>query len=209
VEHRFVKKALQVRLWGMDAELRAFTETVRTTQIAAGAVELESPKRLSDGEVVGLGYKEKKARFRVYSVQLASANIYRILLETTGTECLWAAELASPDPNEPERQERRRHARYPVTGSAVIFHLDGETSTAARLVDISDSGFYIETFSPSAPGTALRVRLTVAQWSVGTEAVVRTTHPSIGMGLEIIGFNPETDRQAFQDLLAHVRGTTP
>ena len=207
VEHSFVRKMLNLRIWGMDAELRAFTENVKSLQIARGAVELESPRQLQLGEVIGLGYRDQKTRFRVISSFLANANTFLITLECTNPTCLWEEELNSPDPSAPERQERRRHERLPVTGTAVIFHLDGETSTSARLVDVSTSGFYVETFAPAAVGTELKIRVSAAALTLETHAIVRTMHPSIGMGMEILRFGSGDDQQRFAELLNSLGGT--
>ena len=196
----FVPKAVTVNIWGMDASMRPFTESVRTCQLARNAVELDSPRKLSPGDIVGLGFKGLKSRFKVTSSFISTANMYRVILENTADGCMWESEMASPDIAE-EKKERRRHPRVPAVGQVVIFNLDGTQAAPARLVDLSAGGFYIETYAPAPVGTELNVRVAANNIAVSLLAGVRTSHASIGMGVEIIRFASAGDAQGFRQLL--------
>lgn len=195
-DHDFVNKKLTVSMWGMDASLKPFTETTTTRQIAERAVEVEFKRQLAMGEIVGLSYQGKKSRFRVIQSFISGPDTYRITLEDTGATCLWKAEMASPDVVVP-RGERRREPRLPVVGSATLFNADG-ASSAAKLTDVSMAGCYIETFAPSPVSTAMKMLLTFdGTTRVEVVGIVRTCHPSIGMGMEIVDFAAEEDRERF------------
>jgi hypothetical protein len=202
--HVFVPKAITLSIWGMDANLRPFTETVKTLQIAEKAVEADLPRKLLKGEVIGFSFKGQKARFRVISIFIASATTYRTILESLSETCLWSAELASPDAVA-EKQERRSHPRWPIVGSVAIFHSSGAASSA-KLVDISEKGCYIETYTPAAVGAELDMNIKVEKTEANLHIVVRTHHPSIGMGVEVLDWRSEVDQQGFQRILAMASG---
>jgi hypothetical protein len=71
-------------------------------------------------------------------------------------------------------------------------------------VDLSRSGCYIETYAPAAVGAMLRVRLSLEHLDVNAEAVVRTAHSSIGMGLEFTRFVDDRDRQNLHAIILTV-----
>jgi hypothetical protein len=196
----FVNKTLTVNVWGMDINLKPFTGPAQTRRIAPRAVELELPRQLAIGEVVGVGYLGKRSRFRVTQAFINGANTYRVTLEDTGTECMWTAEMAAPDVIAP-RAERRRDPRLPIVGNAVLFNGQG-VSSHAKLCDISRRGCYVEIYSPSPVGMEMRVLLTLdGNKHVDMTAVVRTAHPTIGMGMEILRFAAVEDEERFVHVL--------
>lgn len=203
-EHKFVPKKMKINVWGMDAAGRAFTESMQTVQIARGAVELDTPRRLKVEEIVGVGANGMKSRFRVISTLLVTKDTWRTLLEDMGGTCMWETELANPDVVKEEKTERRRHPRWPVRGSAQLFNADRSSSSGARLVDISRGGYYIETLAPSPAGSDLEITIECNQIRVETRGKVCTSHPSIGMGVEIQGFLTPDDEQRFETLLEMV-----
>jgi hypothetical protein len=198
-EHDFVNKKLKVGMWGMDASLKPFTETTTTRQIAERAVEVDFKRQLAMNEIVGLSYQGKKSRFRVIQSFISGPDTYRITLEDIGTDCMWKTEMASPDVEVP-RGERRREPRLPVVGSATLFNAEG-ASSSAKLTDVSRCGCYIETFAPSPVGTPMRAVLKLESMTASIGGIVRTCHPSIGMGIEITEFPADEDRQRFHSLV--------
>lgn len=198
--HEFVNKTLSVSLWGMDASLKPFTATATTQRIAEDAVEVEFTRQLAVGEVVGLGYQGKRSRFRVLQSFLSGLSIYRVTLQDTGSTCMWKAEMASPDPIVRQR-ERRHEARLPVVGEAVLFGANGG-NTSARLADISRTGCYVELHAPWPVGATLRVLLTLeGSQHCDITVIVRTSHPGIGMGMEILGFAATADQDRFRGVM--------
>jgi hypothetical protein len=209
-EHNFVPKRLQLRVWGMDARGQAFVETMPTIQIAEKAVEVDCKRQLRIGEIVGGGIHGLKSRFRIVSSFISGKDTYRVQMEDLGETCMWTAELASPDVVSNEKQERRKHQRYPARGT-VLIHNEGRTASAqARLVDLSAGGCYIETLAPVAKDSQLDITVQSEGFSVEARVRVCTSHPSIGMGAEIVRFASAVDSAAFRELLAfterNVRG---
>lgn len=195
-QHEFVNKAITVNLWGMDASMRPFTSTAKTHQIAERAVEVDFSRELAVGEIIGLGYRGMKSRFRVIQVLLASADTWRATLEDLGNACMWKEEMASPDVIVP-RGERRSEPRLPVVGSARLLNPEG-TSSTAKLTDISHHGCYIETFAPAPVDSELRMVVSLeGSKPVDLQARVRTSHPSIGMGMQVTGFGSKEDEERF------------
>jgi hypothetical protein len=71
--------------------------------------------------------------------------------------------------------------------------------------DVSGSGCYVETILPLAVRTTLKVDFWIDTDHIQTSAVVRTSDPGVGMGVEFIGLTP--DRQ--QRLQAHLEKIDP
>ncbi|HUQ50235.1 MAG TPA: PilZ domain-containing protein [Terriglobales bacterium] len=195
----FILKALTIGMWGMDSHLRPFTETAKTYQIAEKTAEVDFIRELALGEIIGLSYKGQKSRFRVVQSFISGPTTYRVTLVNIGPYCLWKDELSSPDVI-PQKSERRKDSRMPASGMANIINEQG-MSTTARLSDISRSGFYIETYAPSPVGRELLIRLTMEQKDIDTKAVVRTSHPNIGMGMEIRNFSTPEDQLRFAEIV--------
>jgi hypothetical protein len=201
-EHNFVPKKLPLRVWGMDARGQAFVEMMPTVQIAEKAVEVDCKRQLRIGEIVGGGIHGLKSRFRIVSSFISGKDTYRVQLEDLGETCMWPAELASPDVITEEKQERRKHARYPARGSVLIHNQDRTASAQARLVDLSAGGCYIETLAPAPKESQLDITIQSEGFNVEARVRICTSHPSIGMGAEIVRFSSAQDSSSFRELLA-------
>jgi hypothetical protein len=199
--HKFVPKKMQISVWGMDANNRAFVDTMTTVQIAEKAAEVNTQRQLKIGEILGAGAHGMKSRVRVASSKLVSKDTYRVQLEDLGNTCMWANELANPDQAPEEKKERRKHKRWPVRGTAVLHNRDRTSTSRARLVDVSLGGFYVETLAPLSAGASAEITLECNQLLIDTKVRVCTSHPSIGMGVQIEGFASSEDEQRFQKLL--------
>jgi hypothetical protein len=165
---------------------------------------VDTERILRVGEILGVGVHGMKSRLRVVSTRLFTKNTYRVQMEELGQTCMWEQELANPDAPVEEKKERRKHQRFPVRGSALLHNRDRSSSSRARLVDISRGGYYMETLAPLPPGSMAEVTLECNDIAVDTTGKVCTSHPSIGMGVEIQGFRSDEDEQRFHDLLAAV-----
>jgi hypothetical protein len=76
-----------------------------------------------------------------------------------------------------------------------------KTPMRVNATDISGNGCYVESILPLAIGTNLRVDFWIESEKFTTSAVVRTSDPGVGMGIEFIGLTPETKQriQAYLD----------
>jgi hypothetical protein len=60
--------------------------------------------------------------------------------------------------------------------------------------DVSGNGCY-ETILPLAVGTTLRVEFWIDDEKISTSAVVRTSDPGVGNGVEFTGMTPDTKQR--------------
>jgi hypothetical protein len=201
---------LQVRIWGMAASGQTFNQHVHARNISiSGALLSGLENELKVGDVIGVQYKDRKTRCKVVwvmdtnSPQKLQAGIEII----TDQDCPWKAELPASHqvstPSEPNN--RRRFARHRVSFPLEVRDERVNTPMRVNATDISGSGCYVETILPLAVRTTLRVDLWIGEEHVSTSAVVRTSDPGVGMGVEFIGLTPE--RQ--QKLQAHLDKIDP
>jgi len=97
--------------------------------------------------------------------------------------------------------ERRRNARYKVALPLEIrresqsFGIKGETT------DISQTGFYYSTMMQMPVGTTFVVTVWFADQSLTCNALVRTSDPGVGNGIEFADLDPQS-QMAFAEFLA-------
>lgn len=195
---------LEMRVWGMGADGRAFSQHARAHNISAGGALLcEIEQDLKIGDTIGLQAGEKKARCKVvWTTKTSSAQKIRVGVQLLNKpECPWIALLPKTDPDAPTGLPgRRRWDRHKI--AVLIALYDERTPTPIRVTatDISGSGCYVETLSPFPIGTGLGVELWMGPERVTTRALVRTSDPRVGMGIEFVGLKAQ-DQRRFQDYL--------
>jgi len=79
--------------------------------------------------------------------------------------------------------ERRAVVRYPFTAAAEVYELRSQTRVVGRCSDLGPGGCYVDTLSPFAVGSAVRVRIERDLREFEAEATVAYAHVSMGMGL--------------------------
>ena len=94
-------------------------------------------------------------------------------------------------PDRRARTERRTHPRYHFTTTAEILDLKSGAQCSARTSDISLGGCFIDTTSPFAAGTAVKVRLTQEKKVFVTRAVVASSMAGMGMGVRFMDVEPQ------------------
>ncbi len=197
---------LPIRAWGMDDNGKPFTQVAKAHNISSqGALISGIDATLKPGDIIGVQYEQKKARCRVVWVVDAGGILKTQaglqLLE--GQECPWKEVLARPPaPGSVTTQavNRRRRQRHKIS-----FHLelrDERTNVPLRVTatDISGNGCYIETLTPFAIGTSLKVQFWIEDERINSTAIVRTCDPAVGMGIEFVGLTPVL-QERFQQLL--------
>lgn len=88
-------------------------------------------------------------------------------------------------------QERRTTPRFHFTAAAEVFDIGSQARLVGRSSDLGLGGCYIDTISPFAADTAVRVRLERGLHQFEARAVVKYTHQSMGMGLVFTEIKPE------------------
>jgi PilZ domain len=197
---------LLVRVWGMGANGRAFFQNVYARNLThEGALLSGIDHPLNQGDVIGLQLDDKKARFRVVSIRDAGLpeKIQAEVQIISGQECPWkqfvAAGIAPPPlarPNDKRRYDRLK-VRFPVE---IRDDRGGGSPMQTNASDISGRGCYVESMVPLPLGTPLTVNFWIGEEKVTTSALVRTSDPGVGMGIEFIGLPSDTE-QRFQRML--------
>ena len=201
-EHRpdpRVTTDLSVRVWGMAASGQTFSQHVRARNISSsGALFSGLEHELKVGDVIGVQYGDRKSRCRVIWVmdggplQKIQAGVQIV----ADQDCPWKSELkpeqitAPPEPN-----NRRRFFRHKISFPLELRDERVKTPMRVNATDVSGNGCYVETILPLAVGTTLRVEFWMAEEKISTSAVVRTSDPGVGNGVEFIGLTPDTKQR--------------
>jgi PilZ domain len=196
---------LAVSMYGTDAEGKPFYQITTAQAVNEQSAVLNGVEcQLRPGEIVGIQYQEKKTRARVLwlceqgprpkmqvGVQLVpgAGCPWRKQVETTSTEL----RVALPP-------ERRVHPRHKLAIGVELLHRPSDTKIRAQTSDISLGGCYVETTLRLPVGAELNVTLWIESKKWELDAVVRSSHPSFGMGLEFIDLS-EAQRSALASYL--------
>ncbi|MGB9236382.1 MAG: PilZ domain-containing protein [Terriglobales bacterium] len=186
---------LPVRVWGMNAEGRAFSQHARAQNISTeGALLTGVECELKVGDVIGVQCDEKKARCTVIwamNTGLIKKNQVGIKL-LTDQECPWksylplhGATLTISDTN------RRRYQRHKISLPLELRDERVKAPTRINATDVSGNGCYVETMLPLPVGTVLRLDFFLDSEHMNISAVVRTCDPGVGNGIEFTGLTPE------------------
>jgi len=201
---------LPVRVWGMAATGRTFNQTVHARNISiSGALFSGLESELKVGDIVGVQYKERKTRCKVvWVMDTNSAQKIQAGVEIIADQdCPWKSELPESHqvsaPIEPSN--RRRYTRHRVSFPVEVRDERVNTPMRVNATDVSGSGCYVETILPLPIRTTLKVDFWIDSDHIQTSAVVRTSDPGVGMGVEFIGLTP--DRQ--HRLQAHLEKIDP
>ena len=194
---------LRLRVWGMGADNRAFNQNANAQNVSAtGACINGLEHELNVGDVIGVQYEAKKARFKVIWVTEAGGlKKYQVGVQlVVDQECPWLTQLpAEMRSNSPARtpDNRRKFQRHKI--SFPLEFRDERVNTPMRVnaTDISGNGCYVETVMPLAVSTMLRVEFWMEEERFSTGATVRTRDPGVGMGIEFTGL-PEDSKKRFQ-----------
>jgi hypothetical protein len=198
---------LPVRVWGMSAEGRPFSQHARAQNISSeGALLSGIESELKVGDVIGVQCGDKKTRCTVAWVMNTGAiNNNQVGVKLLADqECPWKAYLPiegaklSVSPS-----NRRRYSRHKI--SLPIELRDERVKTPMRInaTDVSGNGCYVESILPLPVGTVLRVDFWLDSEHINISAVVRTCDPGVGNGIEFIGLPVEGKRkmQAYLDAI--------
>ena len=200
---------LPVRIWGMNAEGRPFSQHARAQNISSqGALISGVESELKVGDVVGVQCDEKKTRCTVIWVMntgLIKKNQVGVKL-LADQECPWKTYLpiqgatVSVLPS-----NRRRWPRHKVSFPLELRDERINTPMRINATDVSGNGCYVETILPLPIGTSLRVDFYLENQHIKITAVIRTCDPGVGNGIEFTGM-PLEGKQQFQ---AYLDGIDP
>jgi hypothetical protein len=200
---------LPVRMWGMSAEGRPFSQHARAQNISSeGALLSGVENELKVGDVIGVQCDDKKARCTVIWVMNTGAikkNQVGVKL-LADQECPWKTYLPIQGATVSVLPSNRR--RWPRHKISFPLELrDERINTPMRIsaTDVSGNGCYVETIMPLPIGTTLSVDFYLDDQHVKISAVIRTCDPGVGNGIEFTGMSLE-GKQQFQ---AYLDGIDP
>ncbi len=218
-----VSLQLPIRVWGMDANGKPFAVSAETMEISALGARLRGVTPVKNGEVIGIQYEDQKARFRVVwlgdaTTQSSGEIGVRSLDES---KCIWSNALQSPPSAKAQAAaavplaeqksltpNRRRYVRYPCNAEVELRSGTAAMSTRFRLSDISLGGCYVETMSTLPLDTPVFLTLRTPQAVIDIRSNVRTSHPSMGMGIGFTDIAPE-QWKLLADYVAQLSGKPP
>ena len=198
---------LPVRIWGMTAEGRAFSQHARAQNISSdGALLNGVESELKVGDVIGLQCDQIKARCTVvWAMNTGAIKKNQVGIKLLADqECPWKTYLPLDGATVTiSGSNRRRYHRHKI--SLPIELRDERVKTPIRInaTDVSGNGCYIESMMPLPIGTVLRVDFYLDSERVNITAVVRTCDPGVGNGIEFTGMPPDgkARMQAYLDAI--------
>jgi hypothetical protein len=198
---------LPVRVWGMSAEGRAFSQHARALNVSSeGALISGLESELKVGDVIGVQCEEKKARCSVIwamNTGFISKNQVGVKL-VADQECPWKNYLPMSGATVTiAPSNRRRWHRHKLSLPLEIRDERVNAPSRINASDISGNGCYVENMLPLPLGTVLRLDFWLDTEHVKITAVVRTCDPGVGNGIEFTGLPPEGKErmQAYLDTL--------
>ncbi|MFQ5817025.1 MAG: PilZ domain-containing protein [Terriglobia bacterium] len=225
--------SLPVKVSGRDLNNNPFTQDCETVDISRTGCHLRWIACLrSRGDSVEVRHGKEKARYKVSWIgKEGSKREGHVGLCLMDKKYIWGVALPSrrpddyilseetapgapPEPAAPLKVsfepawsgvERRQHPRYRGAGEVEATDLATNTAVCGMLSDISRGGCYVDVMSPLAAGTPIRIRINTTDAIVETRGVVRSSHPSMGMGLEFTEMSPE-NRQRLDTLMGQITG---
>jgi hypothetical protein len=160
-------------------------------------------------------HQDKKARFKVVTMRDAGLP-NKIQVEVrlvNGQECPWKAQISTKPVTRgiltPKTSSKRRFERLRVPFPIEIRDDRGGASMQTNASDISGRGCYVESQAPLPLGTPLTIIFWIESDKIITPAVVRTSDPGVGMGIEFIGLSPQNQgrvQQAVEKAFSGSRG---
>jgi hypothetical protein len=194
---------LPVRIWGMSAGGRPFSQSARAQNISSdGALLAGVEIELKVGDVIGLQCDDKKTRCSVTWVMNSGAiDKNQVGVKLAAVECPWQAYL--PQDNGPvtfSSSNRRRYHRHKIALPLEVRDQRSNAPLRINASDVSANGCYIESMQPLPLGTSVRVDFWLDSEHVKVTAMVRTCDPGVGNGIEFTGM-PASIKQRMQAYL--------
>lgn len=198
---------LPVRMWGMGANGRPFSQQARAQNISSeGALISDVETELKVGDVVGLQFEDKKTRCTVIWVMNAGAvNKNQVGVKLVAEqECPWKAHLPMENATVTiSPSNRRQWHRHKISLPLEIRDERVNAPSRINATDVSGNGCYVENMLPFPLGTVLRLDFWLDSEHMKITAVVRTCDPGVGNGIEFTGLpvDGKTKMQAYLDAI--------
>ena len=107
-----------------------------------------------------------------------------------------------------QRAERRKHPRYTCSLPVEIRQPGVSFPSQSCTIDVSLGGCYISSRFNMAVGTTIELKLWVGDMGIKTKAIIRTSDPGVGNGMEFVSMDA-AGQQALGDYLAKLEAGAP
>lgn len=198
---------IPVRVWGLTAEGRPFSQHARAQNVSSeGALLSGLESDLKVGDVIGVQCDEQKARCTViWTVNSGAAKKNQIGVRLlTSQKCPWEKYL-SKEPGNTSFSDlnRRRFYRHKIGFPLEIRDERVKTPVRINTTDVSGNGCYVESMMPMPAGTPLRIDFWLDSEHFNIAGLVRTCDPGVGNGIEFTGLSVEAKAhmQAYLDAI--------
>lgn len=201
-----VSAELPVRVWGMDADGKPFFQNAIASNLSKeGALLTRIQHPLKMGEILGVQYGEKKARFEIKWVKaIAQPKGFDAGLKILPNQSIPWAEVTRQGQANPaltRRSDKRRFMRHRVQFPIVISFADpNRAHMQCYATDIGGRGCYVETLVPLSVDTDVNITFWIDSDKFLTKGRVRTSDPAVGMGIEFTALEEEIQKR-LQDYL--------
>jgi hypothetical protein len=201
-----VTAELPVRVWGMDADGKPFFQNATASNLSSeGALLSRIQHPLKMGEILGVQYGDKKARFEIKWVKAVAlpkgfdAGVK--ILPNQSTPWDEVARKGEAVPELTRRSDKRRFLRHRVQFPIVISFADSHRAQMqCYATDIGGRGCYVETLVPLPVTTEVIITFWIDSDKISTRGRVRTSDSGVGMGIEFIALE-EQIQQRLQEYL--------
>lgn len=197
---------IPVRVWGMDAEGRPFFQNATASNLSSDGAQLSRLNHaLKMGDIIGIQYDEKKARFQIMWVKTLGIpkSIVAGVRILPNQSAPWGemAAAATKSKVASKGSERRRFARHNINFPITISFPHGARShMQCSATDIGGRGCYVESLVPLPTGTEVIVTLWIDSEKVICRGSVRASDPGVGMGIEFLDLQVEIQQRLQQYL---------
>jgi hypothetical protein len=205
---------LPVRIWGMSADGRPFSQHARAQNISSeGALISGVENELKVGDVVGIQCEEKKTRCTVIWVMNTGPvkkNQIGVKM-VSDQEAPWKAYLPMDGATVTlAPSNRRRWYRHKISLPLEIRDERVNAPSRINASDVSGNGCYVENMLPFPLGTVLRLDFWLDSEHIKITAVIRTCDPGVGNGIEFTGMPGDLKQrmQAYLDAIDPQRGVS-
>jgi hypothetical protein len=197
---------ITVRVWGIDAEGRPFFQNTNASIQSGETAQVTGISHpLRPGDVIGIQFDFKKARFNVVSVSDAGLprKINCTVQLLSGQRSPWHDLM--PAENKPQyvptNSNKRRFVRHKVLFPIEISFEDARRShMQTSATDIGGRGCYVETLLPLQLGTKVIITFWLDSEKIRTTGMVKASDPGVGMGIEFTAL----DNTVQERLQAHL-----
>ena len=211
----------EVRVWGMDTEEKPFIQAATARHMTEKGALLTGVLPVKFGDVIGIRYQERKARFKVSWVSdqdpaqtrsigvdcLEDVNFFGVRKQPIPIEATSTLYSESKMRSGEAPPNRRKAERYNCRVAADVALDNSVAQSHASVTDISRKGCYLQMVSPFPVGSGVGLSIYAKDLPepLVVRGVVRTSHPMVGMGVEFSDISI-VDIQAMHVVLQQLGG---